>query len=132
MIEAMAASQKHTESVLGLLTMVCSKLNLTDVGAECSQLKDVLHDTESVFTTLKDASTADISQVLEDVKKYAADVVTAESQELKDSLRKVSDSSMADVNDRFRKLESRVMSEMATQESGDASPGKMRMTGRAG
>merc|ERR1711912_167365 len=99
--------------VLSLLTMVCSKLNLQDVGAECQQLKDVLGDTESMFTTLKDASTADLSQVLEDVKKYASDVVTSESQELKESLRKQTDSSVADVNDRFRKLESRVLSELA-------------------
>merc|ERR1719375_1267149 len=126
----MNASHKHTESVLSLLTMVCSKLNLTDVGAECAQLKDVLHDTESVFTTLKDASTADLSQVLEDVKKYASDVVTSESQDLKDSLKKSADASMADVNDRFRKLESRVLAEMATSDaSGDAAA--TRMPGKA-
>jgi hypothetical protein len=132
MIETMNAGHKHTETVLSLLTMVCSKLNLQDVGAECQQLKDVLGDTESMFTTLKDASTADLSQVLEDVKKYASDVVTHESQELKDTLRKQADSSMADVQDRFRKLESRVMSELAT--SGDASgdAAAPRMAGKAG
>merc|ERR1719265_153651 len=121
------------ESVLDLLTMVCSKLNLTDVGAECAQLKDMLADTESVFTTLKDASTADLSQVLEDMKKYASDVVTSESQDLKETLKKQADSSMADVNDRFRKLESRVLSEMATQDGAEsAAPGGMRMSGKAG
>jgi len=36
MIETMKANHQHNQSVLGLLTMVCSKLNLTDVGAECS------------------------------------------------------------------------------------------------
>jgi len=132
MIETMNAGHKHTESVLSLLTMVCSKLNLTDVGAECQQLKEVLGDSESMFTTLKDASTADLSQVLEDVKKYASDVVTAESQDLKDQLKKSADSSMADVSDRFRKLESRVLSELAS--SGDAeasSSGGVRMGGKA-
>merc|ERR1719487_910851 len=111
--------------------MVCSKLNLQDVGAECQQLKDVLTDTESVFTTLKDASTADLSQVLEDVKKYASDVVTASSQDLKDSLKKSADSSMADVNDRFRKLESRVLSELATSD-GSADAGATRVPGKVG
>merc|ERR1719265_2187103 len=119
------------ESVLDLLTMVCSKLNLADVGAECSQVKDVLRDTDSVFSTLKDASTADLSQVLEDVKKYASDVVTSESQGLKDSLKKAADSSMADVSDRFRKLESRVLSELATSDT-SADAGVARAPGKVG
>jgi chromosome segregation ATPase len=116
MIETMKANHQHTESVLSLLTMVCSKLNLTDVGAECQQLKDVLTDTESMYSTLKDASTADLSQVLDDVKKYAGDVVSSQANDLKDSLKKQADASMADVSDRFRKLESRVLSELATQD----------------
>jgi hypothetical protein len=33
-------------------------------------------DTNSMFSTLQDASTADLSQVLGDVKKYASEVVT--------------------------------------------------------
>merc|ERR1719160_692106 len=127
----MKANHQHTESVLGLLTMVCSKLNLQDVGAECQQLKDMLTDTESMFTTLKDASTADLSQVMEDVKKYASDVVTHESQELKDTLKKQADSSMADVSDRFRKLESRVLAELATPGDADATTAP-RMGGRGG
>jgi len=132
MIETMNATHKHTESVLSLLTMVCSKLNLQDVGAECAQLKDVLGDTETMFTTLKDASTADLSQVLEDVKKYASDVVTASSQDLKDTLKKQADSSAADVSDRFRKLESRVLSELASS-GGDADAGSApKVGGRVG
>merc|ERR1719359_1938677 len=83
-----------------------------------------------MFGTLKDASTADLSQVLEDVKKYASDVVTHESQDLKESLKKQADSSMADVQDRFRKLESRVMSELAT--TGDGAAEAPRMGGKAG
>merc|ERR1719160_883957 len=128
----MKANHQHTESVLGLLTMMCSKLNLQDVGAECQQLKDVLGDTQSMFTTLKDASTADLSSVLEDVKKYASDVVTHESQDLKEVLKKQADSSMADVQDRFRKLESRVLSELATSGDGGGDSGPTRMTGKAG
>jgi len=131
MIETMKANHQHNQSVLGLLTMVCSKLNLTDVGAECQQLKDVLSDTESMYATLKDASTADLSQVLEDVKKYAGDVVSSQANELKDTLKKQADASMADVADRFRKLESRVLSELATSDSaGDASGSGGRMPGK--
>merc|ERR1719201_2273461 len=70
---------------------------------------------------------------MEDVKRYASDVVTHESGELKETMRKQTDSSMADVNDRFRKLESRVLSELATQDPADpGTPGKLRMSGRAG
>merc|ERR1719335_1464431 len=132
MIETMKANHQHNQSVLGLLTMVCSKLNLTDVGAECQQLKDVLSDTESMYATLKDASTADLSQVLEDVKKYAGDVVTSQANDLKDTLKKQADSSMADVSDRFRKLESRVMSEMASTGGDGGDGGAPRMAGKAG
>lgn len=39
-----------------------------------------------MFTTLRDAATADLSQVLSDVKKYASDVVANESRELQSSL----------------------------------------------
>merc|ERR1719446_935200 len=133
MIETMKAGHKHTESMLGLLTMVCQKLNLQDVGTECGQLKEILQDTQSMYQTLHDASTGDLSQVLEDVKKYASDVVTSESNNLKDTLKKQADSSMADVSDRFRKLESRVMAEMATQDSaGDATGSGVRMPGKSG
>merc|ERR1719359_2765357 len=107
-------------------------MNLQDVGTECGQLKQILQDTESMYQTLHDASTADLSQVLEDVKKYASDVVTAESSSLKDTLKKQADSSMADVGDRFRKLESRVMAEMASSGGDTGDGGNVRMGGKAG
>jgi len=113
MIETMKANHQHTESVLGLLTMMCSKLNLTDVGAECQQLKDVLGDTESMYGTLKDASTADLSQVLEDVKKYAGDVVNSQANDLKDTLKKQGEASIVDLTARFQKLENRVLNDLA-------------------
>merc|ERR1719159_492891 len=64
---------------------------------------------------------------MEDVKKYAANVVTAESQDLKETLRKQADSSMADVQDRFRKLESRVLSELATPGEGGGDTGMKKV-----
>lgn len=166
---------RHNESLLSLISKVCSKMSLTAVGSECEQLREVLKvgrfrelrsvggwnvwsenkssivfkvymywkyglnhifcswprkepsgelpfpaivevealyslqftedhvtmyvlapskrqqgfsfqhsspamkDTNSMFTTLQDASTADLSQVLGDVKKYSSEVVTQET-----------------------------------------------------
>lgn len=127
LIETMQAGHRHTESVLALLSKACSKMSLTDVSDECEQLAAVLKDTHSMFTTLRDASTADLSQVLADVKKYASDVVSAESRELQDSLKKRAEATEADVNDRFKKLESRVLSDLASGGEG----GEGRLSGKA-
>jgi len=111
-------------------------MSLPDVTAECEHLRAVLKDTESMFATLRDASTADLSQVLADVKKYASDVVAAETRELQATLRKNTEASQAEVGDRFKKLESRVLSELATGGGGGGDPedgtGKVRLTGKAG
>jgi len=112
LIETMQATHKHTESVLALVSKVCTKMSLTDISGECEQINAVLKDTDSMFATLRDASTADLSQVLADVKKYAADVVGTESRELQASLKKRSEGTESDLNDRFKKLESRVLSEL--------------------
>mmetsp|Transcript_88906 Transcript_88906/g.197535 ORF Transcript_88906/g.197535 Transcript_88906/m.197535 type:complete len:807 (+) Transcript_88906:122-2542(+) len=136
LIETMQAGHRSTESVLSLLSKACSKLNLADVGQECEQLREVLKDTESMFTTLRDSSTADLSQVLGDVKKYANDVVTAESRELQAVLKKRSEAIEADVNDRFKKLESRVLSELASGGGGGEGEASgtsgLRASGKAG
>eukprot|EP00927_Polykrikos_kofoidii_P050293 TRINITY_DN44200_c0_g1_i1.p1 TRINITY_DN44200_c0_g1~~TRINITY_DN44200_c0_g1_i1.p1 ORF type:complete len:794 (-),score=203.10 TRINITY_DN44200_c0_g1_i1:578-2959(-) len=134
-IETMQAEHRQIESVLTLVAKVCSKTNLTDVGAECEHLRAALKDTDSMFSTLRDASTADLSQVLADVKKYATDVVINESRELQGTMKKKSDALEADVNDRFKKLESRVLSEIASgggETLTDPTSGQIRMTGRAG
>merc|ERR1719201_1623239 len=105
--------------------------NPTDVAAECEQMRATLKDTDSMFTTLRDASTADLSQVLADVKKYASEVVAVESRQLQDGMKKRADASDGEVNERFKKLESRVLSELATT-GGDAEAGGARLPGRAG
>mmetsp|Transcript_137284 Transcript_137284/g.382943 ORF Transcript_137284/g.382943 Transcript_137284/m.382943 type:complete len:810 (-) Transcript_137284:235-2664(-) len=134
LIETMQASHRHIESVLALLSKACGKLNLSDVGAECEQFRTVLKDSDSMFATLRDASTADLSQVLADVKKYASDVVNTESRELQSELKKRSEATEANLNDRFKKLESRVLSELATGggEAEDPATGKPRLGGKAG
>jgi len=135
LIETMQAGHTNTESVLALLSQtlqaVSGQRNATDVATECESLRASLVDTSSMFTTLRDASTGDLSQVLTDVKKYASEVVAVESRQLQDVMKKRADASEADTNDRFKKLESRVLSEMAsTGDAGDA--GGFRMGGRAG
>eukprot|EP00446_Apocalathium_sp_SHHI-4_P078866 CAMPEP_0177571198 /NCGR_PEP_ID=MMETSP0369-20130122/77302_1 /TAXON_ID=447022 ORGANISM="Scrippsiella hangoei-like, Strain SHHI-4" /NCGR_SAMPLE_ID=MMETSP0369 /ASSEMBLY_ACC=CAM_ASM_000364 /LENGTH=752 /DNA_ID=CAMNT_0019059099 /DNA_START=24 /DNA_END=2281 /DNA_ORIENTATION=- len=97
LIETMQAGHRHTESVLALLTKACAKMGVSDVETECEQMRTVLRDTDSMFTTLRDASTADLGQVLQDVKKYAADVVAAESRELQSTLSQKAHSSDADL-----------------------------------
>ena len=68
--------ERHNENILSLVSKVCAKMSLADIGSECEQVREVLKDTGTMFSTLQDASTADLSQVLGDVKKYAAEVVT--------------------------------------------------------
>eukprot|EP00747_Dinoflagellata_sp_TGD_P026173 gnl/TRDRNA2_/TRDRNA2_131756_c0_seq1.p1 gnl/TRDRNA2_/TRDRNA2_131756_c0~~gnl/TRDRNA2_/TRDRNA2_131756_c0_seq1.p1 ORF type:complete len:791 (-),score=225.17 gnl/TRDRNA2_/TRDRNA2_131756_c0_seq1:125-2497(-) len=134
-IETMQAGHKHVESVLSLVLKTASKLNLTDIETECQQHREVMRDTESMFATLRDASTADLSQVLSDVKKYSLDVVSAESRDLRDVIKKGSEVATADINDRFKKLEARVLSELGSAGGGDAGEGAaggMRLTGKAG
>jgi len=135
LIETMQAGHKNTENVLSLLFQTLQAMsgqrNPTDVSTECEQLRAALSDTNSMFTTLRDASTADLSQVLADVKKYASEVVAVESRQLQDGMKKRGDASESDVNDRFKKLESRVLSELASS-GGEAESGGMRMPGRAG
>eukprot|EP00929_Paragymnodinium_shiwhaense_P024797 TRINITY_DN15153_c0_g1_i1.p1 TRINITY_DN15153_c0_g1~~TRINITY_DN15153_c0_g1_i1.p1 ORF type:complete len:795 (+),score=226.49 TRINITY_DN15153_c0_g1_i1:126-2510(+) len=134
LIETIQAEHRQVDSVLTLLGKVCSQLNLTDTGAECEQVRAVHKDTETLFATLRDASTADLSQVLQDVKKYATDVVATESRELQATLKKKSEASDADVNDKFKKLESRVLSEIAGggADAIDPATGQVRLSGRAG
>ena len=76
---------RHNESILSLVSKVCSKMSLADISSECEQVREVLKDTNSMFSTLQDASTADLSQVLGDVKKYASEVVTQEQNQNKTS-----------------------------------------------
>ncbi|CAK0894288.1 unnamed protein product, partial [Prorocentrum cordatum] len=71
MIQVMEMSHGNIGSVLALVSKACGKLGLEDVGAECEQTREALKDMESMFATLRDASTGDLSKVLDDVKKRA-------------------------------------------------------------
>merc|ERR1719440_1387849 len=125
-----------TESVLALLSQtlqaISGQKNASDVAAECEQVRASLRDTDSMFTTLRDASTADLSQVLQDVKQYSSEVVAVESRQLQDAMKKRADASENDINDRFKKLEARVLSELAGSGGGEAEAGGARLAGRAG
>jgi len=135
LIETMQAGHKHTESVLSLLSQTLQAMsgqrNPADVATEVEQQRAAVKDTDSMFTTLRDASTADLSQVLSDVKKYASEVVAVESRQLQDNMKKRSDAGEADITDRFKKLESRVLSELASA-GGETDTAGVRMAGRAG
>jgi chromosome segregation ATPase len=135
LIETMQAGHKNTESVLTLLSQTLQAMsgqrNAADVATECDQIRQTLKDTDSMFTTLRDASTADLSQVLTDVKQYSSEVVSVESRQLQDLLKKRTDASEADINDRFKKLESRVLSELANT-GGEVDASGARLSGRAG
>jgi len=114
LIETMQANHKSIGTVLGLLNKACTKLNLSDTVAECESFQATLRDAESMYTTLQDASTADLKELLGDVKKYAEDVSSSQARELQTDLKKRSEATEANVNDKFKKLESRVLSEIAT------------------
>jgi len=135
LIETMQAGHKHTESVVALLAQTLQAMsgqrNPSDVAAECESVRATLTDSASMFATLRDASTADLSQVLADVKKYASEVVAVESRQLQDGMKKRADGSESDINDRFKKLETRVLSEMASG-GGESEAGGARLPGRAG
>ncbi|CAE7944766.1 Scn11a [Symbiodinium necroappetens] len=118
LVETMQACHHNSDSILQLVSKVCAKMSLADVASECEQVREVLKDTNSMFATLHDASTADLSQVLADVKKYASEVVVQESREMQSSVSQKSDALVQDVNERFKKLEARVLSELGGEEKG--------------
>jgi uncharacterized phage infection (PIP) family protein YhgE len=135
LIETMQTGHKNTGHVTNLLTKICNRMNLSDLEIECQSLQTTLKDTDSMFKTLQDASTADLSQLLADVKRYAADEVDRNARELQQSVKRQAEGSAGDLNDKFKKLESRVLSELATGGDGTedpATPGRMRASGRVG
>jgi len=119
-----------------LLTKICGKMNLSDLEIECQAMQSNLKDTDSMFRTLQDASTADLSQLLADVKKYAEDQVGMQTRDMQSVVKRQADATTGDINDKFKKLESRVLSELASgggEAGGEAgADGRARLTGRAG
>ena len=152
LVETMQACHRNSDSILALVSKVCSKMSLADVASECEQVREVLKDTNTMFATLHDASTADLSQVLGDVKKYASEVVVQdtgcslgihltctetcadaflcscqESREMQSTVTQKSDALVQDVNERFKKLEARVLSELGGEEKGSQAKGDSQL-----
>merc|ERR1719191_1867892 len=75
-------------------------------------MKEYLKETESVFQTLRDASTGDLQQILGEVKKQG-------------------DESIADLSARFQKLENRVLNELADVQGAGGDAGATQRGGRA-
>jgi predicted nucleic acid-binding Zn-ribbon protein len=129
LIETMQQNHKDTEQVLAVLTEACATLNLHVVSGKCDTLRVHLKDTGSMFQTLRAASTSDLSEALGDVKKFALEQVAKESRDMQADLKKSTEASAADITDRFKKLESRVLSELAGGEDADS---RGRLSGRGG
>mmetsp|Transcript_14142 Transcript_14142/g.32014 ORF Transcript_14142/g.32014 Transcript_14142/m.32014 type:complete len:794 (-) Transcript_14142:55-2436(-) len=130
LIETLQAEHKHTAAVLAVLAKACNKLTLSDLAAECSAIEEDMTSTESMFRTLTDASTADLSSMLADVKKFAADAVSTESEELQAQMRQRTEASSSDLNERFKKLESRVLSELGGGGADGEDASRVRASGR--
>jgi len=127
LIVTMQACHRHTGSVLAMLSKACSRLNLSELASECEQVRTIMQDTDTMFATLRDSSTADLSQVLADVKKYASEVVEAESRELQSSLKQRSEAAEHQLNERFRTFSDRLLAE--TGAAGSATPEGGRKVG---
>ncbi|CAE7247318.1 Scn11a [Symbiodinium natans] len=124
-VETMQACHKQTHSVLTLLTKTCARLGLDDVSTECQQMGDTFKDTNSMFATLNEASSSDLSQVLKDLKSFASDAASAEAQSQEERLKAASAKAEADLRDQFKKLETRVLSDLTDGSSADASGGRL-------
>ena len=74
-VEALYSLQ-FTEDHVTMYVLAPSK---RQQGFSFQHSSPAMKDTNSMFTTLQDASTADLSQVLGDVKKYSSEVVTQET-----------------------------------------------------
>mmetsp|Transcript_54626 Transcript_54626/g.130358 ORF Transcript_54626/g.130358 Transcript_54626/m.130358 type:complete len:799 (-) Transcript_54626:91-2487(-) len=134
LIETLQAEHKHTTAVLAVLAKACNKLTLSDLAAECSAIQEDMVSTDSMFKTLTDSSTADLAGVLADVKKFAADAVSVESEELQGQVRQGIEASSNDMSERFKKLEARVLAELGGSGGAEgedpSTPGRMRLSGR--
>mmetsp|Transcript_40395 Transcript_40395/g.63410 ORF Transcript_40395/g.63410 Transcript_40395/m.63410 type:complete len:770 (-) Transcript_40395:104-2413(-) len=128
LIVTMQACHRHTGSVLAMLSKACSRLNLSDLASECEQVRTIMQDTDTMFATLRDSSTADLSQVLADVKKYASEVVEAESRELQSSLKQRSEAAEHQLNERFKTFSDRLLADAG---AGAATPEGGRKVGEA-
>jgi hypothetical protein len=130
LVETVFQGHRNTEQVLTLLAKACGSLSLSDLGNECEQLRIDLGATGSLLESLRAAATADPKQALADVAKYATEAVEREAQELRSTLKKNVDASNSDLNDKFKTLESRVLSELGSG-GGEAAETPSR-SGRAG
>merc|ERR1719498_579215 len=85
-----------------------------------------LDASKKVFATLGEAQGTS-AEILEDVKKYASGVIDAQSRALAEDVKKGHADTVLEVNDRFRKLEGRILGEVGKEEP-DEGMGKLRMS----
>eukprot|EP00451_Oxyrrhis_marina_P035974 CAMPEP_0204374194 /NCGR_PEP_ID=MMETSP0469-20131031/48497_1 /ASSEMBLY_ACC=CAM_ASM_000384 /TAXON_ID=2969 /ORGANISM="Oxyrrhis marina" /LENGTH=752 /DNA_ID=CAMNT_0051364747 /DNA_START=31 /DNA_END=2289 /DNA_ORIENTATION=+ len=126
-VDAMRAQNAALSATVELV----QRLGASDASVEqqARSIKANLEDTASAFQTILDGSTGDTSGLMEDVKRYASSLIEAKSQQLQDSVKAVTESQGAQLADRFKKLETRVL---ADGEEEPGSVGKFRPSGKAG
>jgi len=119
----------HLCHLAQIVRSLATQLALPDPGQEAMDIAADLDATKKVFASLEAPSDA-TQEVLEDVKRYAGGVIDAQSRALAEDVKKAHASTVLEVNDRFRKLEARILGEVGKEEESDV-PGKFRMSGKA-
>ncbi|CAK8991319.1 unnamed protein product [Durusdinium trenchii] len=110
LIETLQAVHQHTEGVLDLLMKACNKMSLSELSTECVHQSAALKDTKKLFQTLRDAAKSSApDQVLAEMKSYAKQQAIAESQSLETRLQSTSARTEADLKEKLKNLETRVL-----------------------
>merc|ERR1719473_2673817 len=114
-------------SLAQLVHSLSTQLAMPEQGEQAFAIAGDLDATKKVFGSLGDESGA--GAILDDVKKYAGGVLDAQSRQLTEDVKKAHAETVSEVNDRFRKLEARILGEVGKEDEGDAM-GKFRMSGK--
>mmetsp|Transcript_35368 Transcript_35368/g.82690 ORF Transcript_35368/g.82690 Transcript_35368/m.82690 type:complete len:785 (+) Transcript_35368:121-2475(+) len=120
----------HTAAVLAIVSKACEQMQLADLTAECEAVLEDVKANDGAFSALTEAATGDMSDVIADVKKFASDSVAAESRELQATLKQQTDRTVADLQERFKKLEARLLGADGGEDAGESSSSAARLPGR--
>jgi len=132
LIDTMKATHKNVEELAAVVEKAMSKLGQTEIADQCSSVRANLERTESMYGTLKAANTGDATELLGDVKKYAADVIAADGEKLQASLTQKAQQMESEAKERIKNLEARLISDFAAGGGGTDEPGTPRRTGGDG
>merc|ERR1719369_303453 len=116
----MKATHKNVEELAALVERAMTKLGHADIADECGSVRANLERTDSMYGTLKAANTGDVTELLGDVKKYAADVIAADGEKLQASLTQKTQQMEGEAKERIKNLEARLISDFAAGGGGGA------------